>query len=282
MCVIARSEMVEVIWIQEVCCIEPQQDINTIYATVALANRTQTVQPCYFILPNAIQKPILLTHTISDENHSLWKLWREIENQLGIRKMQLDGNVFQLEFLADSHKPLSPPLEFCIGENPACDFKFWPDKSYRKKLGHPPPFSLYRIMNVPLGPSVIRFSFRVHASQSGIGERLFYTRCPKIMKGMLEHEAISIVNPKIKKNFLYFLYYGKEQTPQYDIVCMGKPTDGWLYRIEGPDKHRPKNSDPELQFKWMNPNIDYSLPLWAQVFTPKGDFVIGIFASQGR
>ncbi|MBU1862283.1 MAG: hypothetical protein KKH94_01265, partial [Candidatus Omnitrophica bacterium] len=73
--------------------------------------------------------------------------------------------------------------------------------------------------------------------------------------------------------------YESMQKPQYDVITIGNPNGSWSYDVEGPDRHRPEECDPTVQFNWVNPDIHKELPVIAKVFTPRdNNFAIRIKA----
>ncbi|MBU1935867.1 hypothetical protein KKG05_00580, partial [bacterium] len=140
MCVIAGSERVEVLWIQEACLIDSQKNINTVYTTVAFSNSDEDSGPLFFLLPNAISKaqendlsPKDLTSTILDKTYWISLLWEEVAKHLGIRQLNIYESHFDLAFFGDTNRGRLPRYGIRVQED-RTKFELWPNDSYLGRI----------------------------------------------------------------------------------------------------------------------------------------------------
>jgi hypothetical protein len=205
MCVIAGAEKVQVIWVQEVCVVDPVKKHNTVYATVGFNNTEEKSGPLFFLLPNAQAKPNDLTDAIFNKDDWITELWQHFVQEVGIRFINIneDGNkCVQLLFLTDSIKPQHPIYSFN-----ACKEKFilFPDEKTLKELekhGSPSPFYLYHTNNIPSGQFIVRFSYVVPSTHEGFSEQMFRIKGPVPVKRILEEKVNKMKDANLKNDYI--------------------------------------------------------------------------------
>ena len=116
-------------------------------------------------------------------------------------------------------------------------------------------------------------------------KRYSVIRGPYAIEQSIQERVYSISDQEIRQCFIenFVQVYNSVQHPQYDVIIMGHPREGWIYNYEGQDKYRPDINKPFFKFSWFNPKINPELEIIARIFTPKdSNFTVNIAAKPGR
>jgi hypothetical protein len=246
---------------------------------VAFSNPTSDESSFQLLLPNAIEEPNKLCHTIFDQNYWITGFLDRLSNQRNTsRKISLnfETKVLSLQFIDYSRQDRRPKQFFSL--QPSIDggrveATFGPDIQTDGTWQFP--FYIYNVEGIPYGNYVIRFKYVVNESESTEQEHNFNINGPNNIlseiKERLENDAS--IPTEGRAAFIRYLteFTRNISQPQYDIITFGNQR---IFNVDvegGSNSYRPMPLI-EVPYYWINPdNIHEDLSVGYRLFYPTND-----------